>query len=768
MKSITNILNKFKEIEGIISQYHTCDIVIKERKQSYNLDTNTNLYIIPPSSSFTSVVLEKTTITIKQLFSQEFIQYIVDCSNKYSTFSSIELIIYDKNKNIILETEQPLIVITDNYLIESFFLYWYNNKQKAWSYFIDEDMSLGSYIRYGYEDVCKWKLSQTLEYIINKYPSTIEDHYYYYITCLPYYTKSLISNLLYLVTFIEIFKNWDSYSLEQLHTNHLNNLDLSFLDQYKNIDLFTFLFDDSNRCLILNNDIEQLKIHLQKNNIQRLQYKNYLYLSKLNQNIIYSFDKFCELTSTNQDLEKFAKTDLWLKKSQVKFLSSELLYSCNSITKSEYNFLCNNNLLELLYLSCNLSFIIDLSIYWLKILNKVKQCIKQYWVHDTNLSLDKFKDTLQLLSLSEFDYIIEKFDLLNQDFFSIKRFILWITSENKNTILTWKKSIPELYKYLFDLNLSKLKLSKSELHYLYKYQDWLSKLNISYSEIINKTFNRDLNSFKHVVNGHIKKQLVPINSKTYKSICLVNKKSVDVRQYILTLLWSKNKKWTSTNPGLLYHTLKNNNLLDFNISKHYNTYLSLIQQFSNDSIIHGEFTIKVEPVSSPYYWCAWDFSNCCMWYSSWKIQSYIFEPGFSIINFYNNNSIIWNCVVWMFKYNNTKYLVIDNIECLPRFSSLLDFYKQDIINFFKELWQTNHCQVIIQWSQYNDFLLGTKKIHLDYDQISPLYFDLSKSNLYKQKDTITKREYTELEQFFSLFYSDLWHSPIFVCNIDNK
>lgn len=97
-----------------------------------------------------------------------------------------------------------------------------------------------------------------------------------------------------------------------------------------------------------------------------------------------------------------------------------------------------------------------------------------------------------------------------------------------------------------------------------------------------------------------------------------------------------------------------------------------------------------------------------MWYTSWKLKSYLTQRWFSLISIYLWNKIIWNSIIYSWYLWNKKVLVLDNIEMKNSEKKNEEFIKEEFIKFLKLFIKENWFSEVYQWASFNDLYLYSK------------------------------------------------------------
>ena len=126
---------------------------------------------------------------------------------------------------------------------------------------------------------------------------------------------------------------------------------------------------------------------------------------------------------------------------------------------------------------------------------------------------------------------------------------------------------------------------------------------------------------------------------------------------------------------------------------------------TNNIEITNRLYAKVEEKCSPEYLIAGNASVCCMSFGNDNAIDYAREKGFGIINFYYNDRVIANSVIWINDTYNS--LVIDNIEVAPNYKKedILKCLKSMYIEISTDLLKEYNLNFAVQGINYNDLKL---------------------------------------------------------------
>lgn len=344
-------------------------------------------------------------------------------------------------------------------------------------------------------------------------------------------------------------------------------------------------------------------------------------------------------------------------------------------------------------------------------------------------------------------------DILKKEYnLTFKRYL----SENK-----WKSNYEHftwIQNWLDSQFFKMYKFSKKEQKLLNQNRNILLQVWINWFSILRITFEGNVELFKKILLGDIQKNIIS-STQTISKYYINNWSRLElIDNYFKELVGTKDQKWIANKPWKLYKEIKDKNLLElFSVNdkflfdskrllSEYNKWFSEIVQFK----------VVLENISSARYWCAGDFSKCCMWYTSSKMKDYIKESWYWIVNIFYNDLVIWNSLVWLGYIWWKKTLIVDNIEINTQYKKYIPYFWDLYKKYLFKLQRDNNCKEIVVWSNFNDVqIINSEEIDLNQEKLYPLWFILEKKE--DDEKTTDTRTFTERHKLFlKRFYSDLW------------
>lgn len=368
-------------------------------------------------------------------------------------------------------------------------------------------------------------------------------------------------------------------------------------------------------------------------------------------------------------------------------------------------------------------------------------------LHDLSLFID---DVITFITRSEkysFTDLLKKSKEYKLDFVDFSIAVKSITSNELEHSFFSSKSYNDYATSLLTTWQYYNELPKSVKEYLKEYSIMFNKYKINYDSLINSLVNWNIQKFKSLCFIPYYKDLQSKIVYTSDYYVKVNADVMKLSDYYKLLLGTKENFWIGYRPGKLYSELRENNELNYlesTLNTNLERHKELLNKYSQDWTEVWTLTFKFEKTTSPNYWCSWNCSNCCMWFSDSKLKDYLEESGFSLINIYLNNDVIGNSVVFQISDKENTYSVLDNIELntqRKRYESvIIDEYMTYLKLLSKEVFRDT---VITQWVLYNDIVLP-------YNDIIQFTDDYTLDH-FKNKETNMKMTYS---QFRDEYYSD--------------
>lgn len=616
--------------------------------------------------------------------------------------------------------------------------YWFD-----W-YYIDEDFSIWMYFeKMTFEEIRDWKLIDLYRFMIDKYENifteSVNDLYINYIPCFSWHNSMFIS------CFFDTFLNWKKKHIKYLDDFYEKNKEFikefsrknryystSFLNSNIRLDIFWLMF------------LRYVNWELTKDNIDQLVQDYFKMSVKIDKFVWMNLNKrkkILDYIKNTWDFEfkNLDKKLFWNKRFCLDYLS--LILDKNLKKKSEdwvwyedyYVFLNYKDLINISkYIwreldKKDLKFILDL---WENILNfsnevknnkkwknEAKKLFKYIYdflleqsnnfsIHDITYSLRSaiFKDKETILIFNDVFENFDKFDI--NEYFSIQDILL----SNEFKYKFWKyKNHKELIVYLYSFENTFFELSKKDIKRIWKYKEQMLEQWILLNDVLSKTFNKDKTLFDKLTKNWNK-----VFNKEFQTFSkyYVNEswKLVEISEYFKRLLWTRETLWESIKPWSLFFQMRKKNLLwilDWVYTDIFEI-KELLKKYSKKVVKLERISIKLEKENSIWFWCSWNFSNCCMWYTSWKLKSYLTQRWFSLISIYLWNKIIWNSIIYSWYLWNKKVLVLDNIEMKNSEKKNEEFIKEEFIKFLKLFIKENWFSEVYQWASFNDLYLYSK------------------------------------------------------------
>lgn len=365
-----------------------------------------------------------------------------------------------------------------------------------------------------------------------------------------------------------------------------------------------------------------------------------------------------------------------------------------------------------------------------------------YFIEDTILldsiilnsdTLVKIKDILWKISLGTdflrnlwgFDFWerVELKEITKNHINSIIKEIKWWNMDIAN-------SIPEYINNFETTLLEYKKYSKKDLKHYLRNRKWLDN-SLTYIQLINKTFDWDTDFFNKLKT--LTKNITSWSMPHIKSSVFYRKNQllIDWFDRLKELIWTKDKKWDAINPGKMFKYIKSTypdviENIKNNIPPSDKIIKDLLYKYDKNTKNIITFYVKLENILNEQYWCAWDYSNCCMGHNYDKQKTYIWDKGFHIINIYMNNKVIANSLVFISYINWIKTLVLDSFEKNSTYINFIPYYKEYFINYIEHLKCVNWCKdVILSWVydwKYN-ILFTKKRDKINDTNIKPLWIN---------------------------------------------
>lgn len=674
--------------------------------------------------------------------------------NKNNKESFFDESIFDKKESKIELNEERLKLVQSEYENSE---YWYD-----WMY-IDEDFSISSYFDiHSFEDIRNWILTKNYSYLLDNYPNIFSDseldlyiwnvpslnyQNWVFVTC--FYDALISKNKKYLKFIDEFYKRNKEKILE--------------ISRWKKIRAPSIFFNEKVRWDIYS--IEFLHF-IEKNFIDNEELTN-----KIIEYIVmnHKIQKFIWVWSKRKKLMKYIKEtwDFELKNVDIeifnwnenhkKFLSFFINYKWDDITK--FHTIRTLSRFE--------------KIIWRSLEEKeFKSILQLWWLFDDLLKRLKSKNEIVLFKkiydflLKEIErnsvhdvsywfshkiYVIKKnykflINIFDSFEFSIQQFFSIINVLETNDLDTKRKfsSFKELSESIVIDSLEWDFFNKKEKNNIKSYLEQLLEKSIWINTLKKTLFFNNKEEYLKLTKK--KSKFIDREFKKFSETYVIEEWNlIEIKDYFKRLLWTKNKFWEATKPWSLFFELKKKWLLKVLDWDYWNLneIKKLIFKYSKKNVWFERITLRIEKEDSIWFWCSWDFSNCCMWYNTRKLKTYLIERWFSLITILLWNKIIWNSIIYQWFLNWKKVLVLDNIEMKNSSKRYSENIKKIFFDFLIELKNFYWISEIYQWANYNDLTLydidySRNKDKFIENKTKILWIERDKNEIYFDSKTITK------------------------------
>lgn len=754
-EKIKNAHKYINQIEEVVWSYHSFSVFKLWKKiNNYLEEEQEEQYFTNPTANHIFDNFEKTTIIEKQPFNHKTFKRVI---NKY--LSSKYLVeIFDEQWNKIISRSFCHKHLEDN------FLYGFSSDEEKW--FIDEDFTPCDFLKhFSLWDLKNKKLSKFFDYLVKNFPKVIE--------------VSLEPIKMFQLPIYQSRKHFGLYIASNLLILWLKKEARRFYEKWvyevqKSDEVKTIIFTPEIWHKIKNFDINKMLETFEKiskiQSIYHLFYQWTKYL-KRNFNLFWKLDYFAKNNNHwyfwDECFKKFLEKKLESGMKTLRYAESFITIPIiDNFSFTTYNVLeeCRKigfNINDDFYATNAHKFV---DIYKMispqrwkfrkelyeKILNVIKFSRKKLWNHDIFFPFN----------YSSFNHI--NFKLLNKVLSQIVEpinsldlnILINILDDNFN-IEEFRdcKTIEDFKKRNYSCWIENISLNKKELKRNLKFEKHLQEKMISYNKIFSTLFDSNK---EEIFNRVKKKDKFLQNNKVLFSDYLVftNEKNYTLEEYLKELLGKKDCFGSAKKPWKLFFELKQNNVDINNVKKEqFFIVKNLIEKFSQKEVKIERYSIKIEPTNSIWYYCAGDFSNCCMWFSSQKLKQYIKQRGFTILNVYLWNKIIGNSLLWSWFLNWKKTLFVDNVELIQserKNSTILISIYENFLKIIKEEWWFYQ---IVQWEKFNDLELPSEKI-IDVENVKPIGFEISQSFSERENETLKKMKI--FDKLRAYFYFDTY------------